>query len=214
MQSDMNQVLLCGPSTWCKEWPFSGKTFSTFCFKLDIGDRQSVFIDVPIDERKVKNSNYIALKQLIESKSGNYIAVNGIMIEKPDPKNEGSKRMSIRANLSGIGILTSGPIPLNRVYVSGTVFIPENAPANSFSVKTSYLNPKEKTYLDRNIPILGNSSGVPKPQEKVLVTGRLMSKLPNGEEKVYVQAEITNSFGAINRSYSKPVTKNNTVDFV
>ena len=201
MQSDMNQLILCGPSTWCKEWPFNGKEWSTFCFRIDIGDRHSVFVDVPLDVKTIEKPAYKKLKSVVEAKSGTYIMVNGILVEKPDPKNPGATRLSIKAGLSGIGIISNGAIPMNKVYVSGDIEIPQGAPQGAYTIKTSYRNVKTNSYAHRKVPVMAGSAGMPPAGEKALVAGRIMAKLPNGEEKIYVAAESMFSFETFRKQW-------------
>jgi hypothetical protein len=178
---------------------------------MDIGDRHSVFVDVPLDLKTVQKPAYINLKNMITNKVGNYIMINGMLVEKPDPKDKSKTRISVKANLSSIGILCGVPIPTNRILLSGVVQKEEGA--SNYCISTSYRNVKDNTYKSRIIPVSPGSSGSPNNYDKVLVSGRLMAKLPNGEEKVHVQAENLFSFGPLNNKYPSKNKETTGVDF-
>jgi hypothetical protein len=144
MISDQNSVILSGPITRSKVWPANGKPYTNISITMVVNN-QEIPVDVSVTEKQLNSKIFTIIQQKL-GKENPHIVISGILAEKANK--DGVKRLIIKASLTNISVQNGKRKETNFVVVSGKVADPG---PTTFTVKTSYRNPKENTILERNV---------------------------------------------------------------
>lgn len=144
MISDQNSVILSGPIVRSKVWPANGKPYTNISITMVVNN-QEIPVDVSVTEKQINGKMFTIIQEKL-GKENPYIVVSGLLAEKANK--DKVKRLIVKASLSNISVQSGKRKDTNFVIVSGKVVDPN---PNTFTVKTSYRNPKENTNLERNV---------------------------------------------------------------
>lgn len=192
----VNEVTIGGRCTWCKYFDPSGKPYTSMWIRIDVGNGQSVLVDIPINDKEMAGKALPAIRRVLEGDNP-YVVIHGQIINKEDKK-VGKTVTRIRANLRNVEALSREIGPVNTAIIAGDL---DKKSARIVTVGVPYRNVKDNSWKKRNVPVLLPTQGMPEfdglhrnalqevqESKRVIVVGTVMPKLPNGDELVHVIA--------------------------
>lgn len=192
----VNEVTIAGRCTWCRYFEPGGKPYTSMWIRVDVGNGQSVLVDVPINDKEMVGKALPAIRSILEGENP-YVVINGQIINKKDNKTQ-KTTTRVRANLRSIEALRSEIGSTNLAIISGDI---DKKSSRLITVGVPYRNVKDNSWQKRSIPVLLPQQGEPdfdalhrnalaevQQAKRVMIIGKVMPKLPNGEELVHVIA--------------------------